>query len=176
MDSQIKIKAGLIDRLKDVSEILNIVPSEVIEQFAVSTNVDRHVKLLQGGLMFNMLLHMLLTENRISQRVAREVLTGKMYEFPVQPKSNRVIADHTSITKRLASIKVEFFRDLYEKFRDTISPLYQPVELRKLHLCPVDSTIVAETCNKLSQASSTAPRARTGVSAGMSNTARYLMA
>ena len=151
MDSQIKIKAGLIDRLKDVSEILNIVPSEVIEQFAVSTNVDRHVKLLQGGLMFNMLLHMLLTENRISQRVAREVLTGKMYEFPVQPKSNRVIADHTSITKRLASIKVEFFRDLYEKFRDTISSLYQPVELRKLHLSPVDSTIVAETCNKLSE-------------------------
>lgn len=151
MDNQIKIKAGYIDRYKDVSEILNLVPAEVIEQFAVSTDVDRHVKLLQGGLMFNMLLHLLLTESRISQRGAREVLTGKMYELPVQPRNNRVIADHTSITKRLATINVDFFRKLYESLRDTVAPLYQPVELRKLHLAAVDSTIVAETCNKLSE-------------------------
>lgn len=151
MDNQIKIKAGIIDRYKDVSEILNIVPPEVIEQFAASTNVDRHVKLLQGGIMFNMLLHLLLSESKISQRGARAVLTGKMCELPVQPRNNRVIADHTSITKRLATIKVDFFRNLYETFRDMVIPLYQPVELRKLHIEAVDSTIVAETCNKLAE-------------------------
>ena len=43
MDNQIRIKAGVINKFKDVSEILNIVPTEVIEQFAVSTKVDRHV-------------------------------------------------------------------------------------------------------------------------------------
>lgn len=151
MDKQIKIKAGYTDKFKDVSEILNIVPPEIIEQFAVSTNVDRHVKLLQGGLMFNMLLHLLLTESKVSQRGARDVLTGKMFELPVQPKSNRVIADHTSITKRLASINVDFFRNLYETCRGAVSALYQPIELKKLHLVAVDSTIVAETCNKLTE-------------------------
>lgn len=151
MDKQIKIKAGYVDKFKEVSEILNIVPPEVIEQFAVSTNVDRHVKLLQGALMFNMLLHLLLTESKVSQRGAREVLTGKMYEFSTQPRNNRVIADHTSITKRLANINVDFFRNLYETCRDTVSTLYQPIELKKLHLVAVDSTIVAETCNKLAE-------------------------
>ena len=74
-----------------------------------------------------------------------------MCELPVQPRNNRVIADHTSITKRLATIKVDFFRNLYETFRDMVIPLYQPVELRKLHIEAVDSTIVAETCNKLAK-------------------------
>lgn len=151
MDSQIKIKAGVINKFQDVSEILNIVPPEVIEQFAVSTNVDRHVKLLQGGIMFNMLLHLLLTESRVSQRAARDVLTGKSFEFSIMPKSNRVIADHTSITKRLAAIKIDFFRKLYDIFRDAVNALYQPVELKKLHIVAVDSTIVAETCNKLAE-------------------------
>ena len=85
MDNQIRIKAGVINKFKDVSEILNIVPTEVIEQFAVSTKVDRHVKLLQGGIMFNMLLHLLLTESRVSQRAARDVLTGKNFEFSIMP-------------------------------------------------------------------------------------------
>ena len=151
MDSQIKIKAGFRDKIRDVSDILNIVPPEVIEQFAVSTNVDRHVKLLQGAVMFNMLLHLLLTDSKVSQRGARDVLTGKAYVFPVAPKNNRVIADHTSITKRLEHINVDFFRGLYEEFVKAVTPLYQPIELNKLHLVPVDSTIVAETCNKLAE-------------------------
>lgn len=151
MDKQIKIKAGVINKFKDVSEILNIVPPEVIEQFAVSTNVDRHVKLLQGGIMFNMLLHLLITESRVSQRAALDVLKGKSFEFSVMPRNNRVIADHTSITKRLATINVDFFRNLYETFKDAVTPLYQPIELKKLHLVAVDSTIVAETCNKLAE-------------------------
>lgn len=151
MDSHIRIKAGFINKFQDVSEILNIVPSEVIEQFAVSTNVDRHVKMLQGGIMFNMLLHLLLTESRVSQRAALNVLKGKSFEFSVMPRNNRVIADHTSITKRLATINVDFFRNLYDTFRDTVVPLDQPVELKKLHLVAVDSTIVAETCNKLAE-------------------------
>lgn len=151
MDNQIMIKAGLIKKYKDVSEILNIIPPEIIEQFAVSTNVDYHVKLLQGGIMFNMLLHLLITESKVSQRAARDVLTGKMYKLPVQPHNNRVIADHTSITKRLQTIKVDFFRDLYETFRDRVFSIYQPIELRKLHIVAVDSTIVAEICNKLAE-------------------------
>lgn len=151
MDSQIKLKVGINGKFKDVSEVLNIVPPEVIEQFAVDTNVDRHVKLLQGGIVFNMLLHLLLTESRVSQRGAREVLTGKMYEFSVRPRNNRVIADHSSITKRLEKINVDFFRNLYDTFRNAVSSIYQPIELLKLHLCAVDSTIVAETCNKLSE-------------------------
>lgn len=149
MDYDIKKKSGLTTKIKNVSDILNIIPPEVIEQFAVDTNVDRHVKLLQGGLVFNMLIHMLISEGRVSQRAAREILVKRGSAFAFRPKSNRIIADHTSVTHRLEHIKVEFFEKIYEEMRKQVRSLYQPIELHKLHICAVDSTIVAETCNKL---------------------------
>lgn len=151
MDYKIKKKVGLKTKIKDVADILNIIPPEVIEQFAVDTNVDRHVKLLEGSLVFNMLIHMLISESKVSQRCAREVLIKESSSFAIRPKSNRIIADHTSITHRLKHINVEFFEKIYEKMREDVTPLYQPIELLKLHVCAVDSTIVAETCNKLAE-------------------------
>lgn len=151
MDYKIKKKIGLKTKIKDVADILNIIPPEVIEQFAVDTNVDRHVKLLQGSLVFNMLIHMLISESKVSQRGAREILVKRSSSFAIQPKSNRIIADHTSVTRRLEHINVDFFERIYEEMRRQIEPLYQPIELIKLHICAVDSTIVAETCNKLAE-------------------------
>jgi hypothetical protein len=147
MDSNIKKKAGVSPKIKDISDILNLVPPEVIEQFAIETKVDYHAKLLQGSTVFSMLLHILITENKVSQRGARAILLSKL---PGLHKTNFCpIKDHSSISHRLAHINIEFFEKLYEEFVKKISPLYQPVELLKLHLCAVDSTIVAETCNKL---------------------------
>lgn len=151
MDYNIKKKSGLSSKIKDVSDILNIIPPEVIEQFAVDTNVDRHVKLLQGGLVFNMIIHMLISGGRVSQRGAREILVKRSSSFAIRPKYNRIIADHTSVTHRLKHINVEFFEKIYEEMRKEVGPLYQPIELLKLHICAVDSTIVAETCNKLEE-------------------------
>lgn len=151
MDYKIKNKAGLKTKIKDVADILNIIPPEVIEQFAVDTNVDRHVKLLEGSLVFNMLIHMLISDSKVSQRGAREILVKRSGSFAIRPKSDRIISDHTSITRRLEHINVSFFEKIYEEMRKEVSPLYQPIELLKLHVCAVDSTIVAETCNKLAE-------------------------
>lgn len=151
MDYNIKKKAGLKTKIKDVADILNIIPPEVIEQFAVDTNVDRHVKLLEGSLVFNMLIHMLISESRVSQRGAREILIKRGSSFAIRPKSHRIIADHTSVTRRLEHINVDFFEKIFEEMIKEVKPLYQPIELLKLHVCAVDSTIVAETCNKLAE-------------------------
>lgn len=151
MDYKIKKTAGLKTKIKEVADILNIIPPEIIEQFAVDTKVDRHVKLLQGALVFNMLIHMLISESKVSQRGAREILIKRSSSFAIRPKSNRIIADHTSVTRRLEHINVEFFEKIYEEMRKQVTPLYQPIELLKLHICAVDSTIVAETCNKLAE-------------------------
>lgn len=151
MDYKIKNKSGLKTKIKDVADILNIIPPEVIEQFAVDTKVDRHVKLLEGGLVFNMLIHMLISDSKVSQRGAREILVKRSSSFSIRPKSNRIIADHTSVTRRLEHINVDFFEKIYEETRKEVALLYQPIELLKLHVCAVDSTIVAETCNKLAE-------------------------
>lgn len=151
MDYNIKKKSGLKTKIKEVADILNIIPPEVIEQFAADTNVDRHVKLLQGSLVFNMIIHMLISDSKVSQRGAREILVKRSSTFAIRPKSNRVIADHTSVTRRLEHINVDFFQKIYEEMRTQLEPLYQPIELLKLHVVAVDSTIVAETCNKLEE-------------------------
>lgn len=151
MDYKIRKKIRAKINLKDVADIMNLIPAEVIEQFAVDTQVDRHVKLLEGSLVFNMLLHMLITDSKVSQRGAREILVKRSSSFVIRPKSNRIIADHTSVTRRLEHINVEFFEKIYEEMRKQVELVYQPIELLKLHICAVDSTIVAETCNKLAE-------------------------
>lgn len=148
MDINIRKSSGLKKTFKNVSDILNIIPAEVIERFAVETDVDRHVKLLQGGIVFNTLLHMLITESKLSQRAAHEVLVGKEELIPLG-EMPRSVKDHTSICKRLQHINVEFFKDIYETVRGYVTDVYDPVLLLKLHLVAVDSTIIAETCNKL---------------------------
>lgn len=47
MDSNIQKSAGIKRQFKNVSDILNIIRSKIIEQYAVSTYVDRYTELLQ---------------------------------------------------------------------------------------------------------------------------------
>lgn len=162
MDSNILKSAGIKRQFKNVSDILNIIPPEIIEQFAVSTGVDRHAKLLQGGIVFNTLLHMLLTESKLSQRVAYDTLKDTTQLIPVIKGTTRPVRDHSSICKRLQHIKVDFFEKIYETVRDYVTDVYDPVHLLKLHLAAVDSTIVAETCNKLEEGFHIGNRSRDG--------------
>lgn len=150
MESNIIESTGIKKSFKNVSDILSIIPADVIERFAVQTDVDRHVKLLQGGIVFNTLLHMLLTESKLSQRVAHDVLTGKEQLIPLGAGC-RPVKDHTSICRRLQNIKVEYFEKIYDEVRSYATNLYDPTHLLKLHLTAVDSTIIAETCNKLEE-------------------------
>ena len=162
MDSNIIKSAGVKKQFKNVSDILNIIPPEVIEQFAVSTNVDYHVKLLQGGVVFNTLLHLLLTESKLSQRAAHEMLTDTRQLIPLPEGAKRSVRDHSSICKRLQHINVDFFERIYETVRNYVTAVYDPIHLLKLHLAAVDSTIVAETCNKLEKGFHIGNKSRNG--------------
>lgn len=151
MYSNIIKSAEIKKQFKNVSDILNIIPPEVIEKFAVSTNVDYHVKLLHGGVVFNTLLHLLLTESKLSQRAAHEMLNDTTQLIPLPQGAKRSVRDHSSICKRLQHINVDFFKRIYETVRSYVTTVSDPIQLLKLHIVAVDSTIIAETCNKLEQ-------------------------
>lgn len=151
MYSNIIKSAEIKKQFKNVSDILNIIPPEVIEKFAVSTNVDYHVKLLHGGVVFNTLLHLLLTESKLSQRAAHEMLNDTTQLIPLPQGAKRSVRNHSSICKRLQHINVDFFKRIYETVRSYVTTVSDPIQLLKLHIVAVDSTIIAETCNKLEQ-------------------------
>lgn len=151
MNSKIDHTSGVKVDMSNIGDILELIPPDIIEQFAYETNVDYRVKLLQGAVMFNMLLQLLITNSKVSQRNAHEILTKGVSCLNPNIVPGRSVKDHTSITKRLATINCNFFERIYDHVRDMISPLYTSQELVGLHIIAVDSTIVAETCNKLAE-------------------------
>ena len=56
---------------------------------------------------------------------------------------------HSSISARLSTIEPEFFRLAYEAIYKEFSKLYTPAEQLKHRIIRVDSSMVAQTCNKL---------------------------
>lgn len=67
-----------------------------------------------------------------------------LFNYSVDMKVTR-----SSISTRLSTINLDFFEQAYQLFYDQLSALYSDKEIRQMNLIRVDSTMVAETCNKL---------------------------
>lgn len=132
-----------------VGEVLNLVPEALLSQFAIETKADYRVRVLQGGIIFNLLLYMLLTEIRFSQRSVGNTLSDASFHnlFPESAGSRKV--NHSSVSRRINTIPVEFFEKAYDHLYKEVSRLYTPLELEKYHMVAVDSSLVAQTCNHL---------------------------
>lgn len=132
-----------------VGQVLNYIPEELLSQFAVETKADYRIRVLQGGIIFNLLLYMLLTEIRFSQRSVGKTLTDASFHnlFPASYGSREV--NHSSVSRRINTMPVEFFQKTYDYLYNEVKKLYTPLELVKYHIVAVDSSLVAQTCNHL---------------------------
>ena len=134
-----------------VGQILNYVPEELLSQFAVDTKADYRIRVLQGGIIFNLLLYMLLTETRFSQRSVGNSLTDASFQALFPKSAGHKTVNHSSVSRRINTMPVEFFQKSYDYLYQEVSYLYTPLELVKFHVVAVDSTLVAQTCNHLEQ-------------------------
>lgn len=134
-----------------VGQILNYVPEELLSEFAIETKADYRVRVLQGGIIFNLLLYMLLTETRFSQRSVGKSLTDASFHALFPETAGRKAVNHSSVSRRINSMPVEFFQKAYDHLYREVANLYTPLELMKYHIVAVDSTLVAQTCNHLEQ-------------------------
>lgn len=57
----------------------------------------------------------------------------------------------SSISERLSKIDSNYFKEIYQQMYGKFSELYSRAEIEKYNLIRVDSTIVADTCNKLKE-------------------------
>ena len=134
-----------------VGQVLNYVPEELLSQFAVETKADYRIRVLQGGIIFNLLLYMLLTETRFSQRSVGKSLTDASFNALFPESAGHKAVNHSSVSRRINTMPVEFFQNAYSYLYNEVAHLYTPMELIRYHIVAVDSSLVAQTCNHLEQ-------------------------
>src|ERR1700761_2058149 len=96
----------------EVSQLLSLLPDSVLEELALSTNVNRYSKKLQGELVFKLLLHCILSYKDNSLRTmesAYESFGFRLLNAKATSKSIRF----SSISERLSVIKPDYFERLY---------------------------------------------------------------
>ena len=132
----------------NIQKILGLVPDDLLATLSKDTKVDYCAKVLYGQRIFNLLLYGLLTTERTSQRSLEDLFKSNLFKTMFSYDAGMKIS-HSSISARLATIEPEFFRLAYEAIYKEFSKFHTPAEQLKHRIIRVDSSMVAETCNKL---------------------------
>lgn len=138
-----------LDKLKvSAIAVLRMIPDVLLAKLAANTKVDYCSKVLKGERLFYLLVYALLKADRLSQRKLESVFASQqfkaLFNYSVDMKVTR-----SSISTRLKAISLDFFEQSYELIYSQLSSLYTEQEIHRLNLVRIDSTMVAETCNKL---------------------------
>ena len=125
-----------------------MIPDELLAKLARNTKVDYCAKVLKGERLFYLLVYALLCADRLSQRKLEAVFASQhfksLFNFSVDMKVTR-----SSISTRLSTVNLDFFEQAYGLLYERFSSLYTEKEIRDMYLVRIDSSMVAETCNKL---------------------------
>lgn len=140
-----------LDKLKvSAPAVLRMIPDDLLAKIASDTKVDYCAKVLKGERLFYLLVYAFLCADRLSQRKLETVFSSQqfksLFNYSVDMKVSR-----SSISTRLSTINLDFFEQAYELIYGKFSALYTEKEVRNLNLIRVDSSMVAETCNKLKE-------------------------
>jgi len=136
------------DHKVTIQQILSVIPDGLISRLAINTKVDYCAKVLQGERLFNLLLFAILKTDRLSQRFLEDVFSYTQFKFLFNYSIDLKVS-HSSISERLTKINLDFFREAYECIYKEFNRLYSEEEQERLRLIRVDSSMVAETGNRL---------------------------
>ena len=131
-------------------QLLRQIPDEHILKIATKSKVDHYAKVLNGRLMFYLLLSGILRTDKLSQRGLADSFSSPLFRTLFNFKGKATIS-HSSISDRLSTMNTVFFRECYETIYHIFSSLYSIREIENLCLQRVDSTLVSEACNCLQQ-------------------------
>lgn len=125
-----------------------MIPDRELAKLAKDTMVDYCAKVLTGERMFYLLVYAFVCADRLSQRKLESVFASQhfktLFNYAADMKVTR-----SSISTRLSTINLDFFECSYDLVYGKLSALYTEEEVQKMNLVRIDSTMVAETCNKL---------------------------
>jgi len=129
-------------------DLLKLIPEDQFGSIIKDTNVDFQVKKLFGRTMFFLLLYGLLDSKRSSLRTLEQSFKTNKFKvlFKIDPLQQ---IKYNSLSDRLATMNVDFFKDVYEMLYDLLSSYYNETDRLSYNIVRVDSTMVGEAANKL---------------------------
>jgi transposase len=141
-----------------VSDLLELIPQDLLDHLAEDAKVDHQVKKLYGRNVFNLLLFGLLNFERIGLRTLQDFYNSPYFKALFKlPGSNSV--KYNSISARLAKMNVDFFANAYQAIYERCSQFYdQSILSSKYKITRVDSTMVAEAATKLEKGINVGPK------------------
>jgi len=135
-----------------VSDLLKLIPEELLLDIAAETNVDYQVKKLYGRNVFNLLLYALIEKERVGLRGLEDLYGSSKFKTLFNLPANTESAKYNSFSARLATMNVRFFEQAYESVYEQCSQLYDESVLSlKYKITRVDSTMVCQSACKLEQ-------------------------
>jgi len=132
----------------NIQKILGLIPEGLLSTLSKDMKVDYCAKVLYGKRIFNLLLYGILTTDRTSQRTLEDLFKSDLFKTMFSYDAGMKIS-RSSISTRLSTIDPEFFRLAYEGIYAEFSKFFTTEEQLKYRIIRVDSSMVAETCNKL---------------------------
>jgi len=130
-------------------EIMNMIPDEELAKLAEDTKVDYCAKVLTGMRVFFLLVYAFMREDRLTQRKIGGLFACKSFRTLFNVSAGMGKVSHSSISARLASIDLSFFEKAHALIYGRLAVLYSDKELAGKNIIRIDSSMVAETCNKL---------------------------
>ena len=138
------------DHKISLKQVLEFIPEALLSHLSTTTKVDYYSKVLHGRKMFYLLLFCIFDNEKLSQRTLEDTFNSSgfkaLFGLGEEEKIRR-----SSISERLSKIDSNYFKEIYEQMYGKFSALYSKTEIEKYNLIRVDSTIVADTCNKLKE-------------------------
>jgi hypothetical protein len=123
----------------DASQLLSLIPDNILEDLALETCVDKYTKKLYGELVFKLLIHCIVSFKDNSLRTMESAYESIGFRLLNANRKSEHIR-FSSISERLSVIEPSYFEKLYNKCVETYSAILIPA---KTELIRFDSTIVA---------------------------------
>ena len=137
------------DHKVGINELLGVIPEALLSHLSESTKVDYYSKVLQGKKLFYLLMYGILENDRLSQRTLEDTFNDPVFKMLFNLDRSESVC-RSSISERLSKIDSSYFKQIYECIYEQFSEVYSSTDQLKYNLIRVDSTVVCETSNRLS--------------------------
>ena len=125
-----------------VQQLLELIPTELLDELSESLLVDKWVKKLKASALFKLILFSILSSERLSLRLMEDNFSDPLFQaLTPQMEGNQV--GWTGIRERLIHVKSSFFQKIYEAVFQHALQLYGQERLAGYYIKRYDSTMVA---------------------------------
>jgi hypothetical protein len=97
----------------DASQIISLLPEEILADLAIETKVNRYAKKLQAEILFKLLMHCILSHKENSLRTMESAYESMAFQLLNKDKKKNSIR-FSSISERLSVMNADYFEKIYQ--------------------------------------------------------------